>query len=595
MSVSSVNSDPSEEDLSTQKPSVYHYDLRLEIGVKNDSGTIPVVAIFYDLVRRLKEAADDGCPVAILTATDKPFHENEQMSRDDFQKQFQVDNTEGKVSKVLLGFKMHSMTKLTDLKRRLMHTYLIPHNLFLRTHAGGFQHGVKTYSYGFLKDDHPDHPDIGMLTQRFARLTNEAWKKLDKDEKNKWRKALPQTFSDHAGLVIPVLFTKERVAASYETKEKISTSALMVSTPLKYGRLLKSLLDVAIAAKKLNNLIPFALSRDNPEGYYFVVAHQARFIENHRNIPIMEVPADASLQPGKRGETLLGLLNGNSAIHRVVYDFNQNKYHVSTTAAKYREIHQWITKSLDDHQFPYGPKVRPMKYVNGSNGASPLSYSEIFKDTISMASDSYTTRTVKPPQTNAWKNRPPFAISYDLNDATFPVLSPTKTPTPATPSTTSETFEEDTIQSAISIAIKKLEDQHSAALKKLKQEMQSKIDEVSNQMKELGQQVATQTYQALVKEGSPLATKTDHAHLQHEMSMISTQLATLIGILKKDAINLPSALPDITPQSPPRHSKRSKPTTTPEKKPAFDQPLTQDYSVSSATSDLDEGMEGCEG
>ena len=329
----------------------------------------------------------------------------------------------------------------------------------------------------------------------------------------------------------------------------------MVSTPLKYGRLLKALLAIAIAARKLNHLIPFALSRDNPEGYYYIVAHQARFIDNHRNIPIMDVPVDTRLQPGNRGETLIGLLNGNPSIQRVVYDHIQNKYHVSTTTSKYREIHQWIEEILEEHQFPFGPKVRSMKYANGGNGGTQFSYSEIFKDTISIASTSYTNRTTTTTPTNAWKNRPPLAISYDLNDAVFPALSSNKPPVPTTPSTASETCDEDTIQSAISVAIKKLEDQHNVALKKLKQEMQSKIDEVSTQMKELGQQVATQTYQALVTEGSPLATKTDHAHLQHEMSQISTQkknrslfyptgvyLQPGPGVLKKARNSLPAGL-----------------------------------------------------
>ncbi len=184
--------------------------------------------------------------------------------------------------------------------------------------------------------------------------------------------------------------------------------------------------------------------------------------------------------------------------------------------------------------------------------------------------------------------RPPIAISYDLNEEAFPKLPTSKKTAPPTPSTTSECYDEDTIQSAISVAIKKLEDQHREELKKLKLEMQSKIDEVSNQMKELGQQVAVQTIQALVKEESPLVTKTDHVNLQNEMSLISTQLSTLINMLQH---HQPT---DITPQSPARTSKRSKPTTSPAKMLSYETPGTQLCSVSSATSRLEEEMEGCD-
>ena len=47
---------------------------------------------------------------------------------------------------------------------------------------------------------------------------------------------------------------------------------------------MKTLMDIAMADKKLNNLVPFALSRENSEGYYYLVAQQARFIENRVHI-----------------------------------------------------------------------------------------------------------------------------------------------------------------------------------------------------------------------------------------------------------------------------------------------------------------------
>jgi hypothetical protein len=46
--------------------------------------------------------------------------------------------------------------------------------------------------------------------------------------------------------------------------------------------------------------------------------------------------------------------------------------------------------------------------------------------------------------------------------------------------------------------------------------------------------------------------------------------------------------------SPPRTTKRNKPSTTPDKSSPVSDIITQDNLVSSATSDPDEGMEGCE-
>jgi hypothetical protein len=196
--------------------------------------------------------------------------------------------------------------------------------------------------------------------------------------------------------------------------------------------------------------------------------------------------------------------------------------------------------------------------------------------------------TIKSTRSNAWQKLPPLSISYVSTEAAFPPLSPTKNHMPATPSTTSETLDEETIQSAISVALKKLEDKHRQELDQLKLDMQQKIAKVEMQMKELGQQVAVQTYQALVKEESPLATKTELTQLKQEVTMVSTQLSTLISMLQHGTIITP-----IQASSPPRNQKRTKLNLTPEKS-FLDDILTQEKSVSSATSNLEEEMEGCE-
>jgi hypothetical protein len=481
------------------------------------------------------------------------------------------------------------MTTLSAIKQRILKTYLIPKNLFLREHVGGFNEGIKTYMYGFLKLDHPDHPDIAHMKNRFARHTSEAWKKLDKADRNKWKDELPNIFYAD-GIAVPVNFSKERIVAEIDGKPKIVTSAIVVSTPKKYGPLLRILLDSAILGKKLNNLVPFAFQREDPNGYYYLLANHARFMESHRNIPILNVPYDAPTQGGRKGETLEQVLNGNKDIHRVAFDPKQNRYHVSTHATKYREVHEWIKTILNDHQFPYSPFIRPMKY-----GGSQSTFSAVFADAVSVANESYDASTIKTSRSNAWKQRPPLDISYVPTAEAFPPL-PKKTPiSTATQSTTSETLDEDTIQSAISSAIKTLQEQHRLELEKLKEDMDHKIAAMETKMNSLGQQVATQTIQVLTNDESPLVTKKDHAQLQHEMSMITMQLSTLIKIVSGSN---QSSDPDLNfdPQanmSTPRTNKRVKPNRTPEKamSPEF---LTQINLTSSAAFDSSDESEGCE-
>jgi len=62
----------------------------------------------------MKKAADPNAIVVILTgATDKLFFEEKEMSSDDFKRAFQVDETRGKLAKVLLGFKLSELKNVS--------------------------------------------------------------------------------------------------------------------------------------------------------------------------------------------------------------------------------------------------------------------------------------------------------------------------------------------------------------------------------------------------------------------------------------------------------------------------------------------------
>ena len=595
MTLSSLATNLSEETIPSKKAPEYRYDVKLEVGEQAGGATIPIVAIFLDLVKRMKAVVGEGNSLVVYTATDKLFSETEEMTSENFQKAFKVDQIESKTPKVMMGFKLHTTTSLYDIKQSLMKTYLVPNKLFMREHVGGFHHGLKKYTFGFLKYDHPDHPDINSLTTRFAKHTTEAWKKMAaKQERNKWKDELPQAFYGD-GISIPTTFTKERIGAEAEGKTKILTYGLVVSTPKKYGPLLRTLLDSAIIAKKINNLIPFALQREEPAGYYHLLAEQERFMEQHRNIPILNIPMEAVNRKGLKGVTLDHVLNTNKDIHRVAFDSKNNRYHVSTRAAKYREVHNWISEILEEHQFPFGPTVRTMKYAGSRENA--VKYAAVFADAISTANESYDASTIKTTRSTAWKQSPPLDISYVPTAEAFPPLTQKPPSSPATQSTTSETIDESTIQSAISVAIRTIQEQHRSELAELKQEMQRKMESLENQMLELGKHVVQQTYQALVTDDSPLVTKADHLQLQHEMNTITAQLSILIQMVSTSTGLLPTSLESIPTNatSPPRTNKRLKQNRTPEKIPYSRDPLTQDdNSLPSTTSALDERFEECE-
>ena len=113
MSVSSSDKSLSDDDVPNLNPDEHKYDLRLEISVKEGSGTIKVASIFRALAQRMKAAAN-GKPLVILTATDQLYFDQKEMSAEEFQKAFKVDNTDGRVSKVILGFKLRTTASVRD-------------------------------------------------------------------------------------------------------------------------------------------------------------------------------------------------------------------------------------------------------------------------------------------------------------------------------------------------------------------------------------------------------------------------------------------------------------------------------------------------
>ena len=107
-------------------------------------------------------------------------------------------------------------------------TYIVPHNVFLREHASGFQNGIKNYMYGFFKKDHPDHPDISNLNMRiWKNYFSEARKKFKKTTRNKMER---HSTTAQAFYSYPNDFYKRESccsAAESKGKTKIITSTLV--------------------------------------------------------------------------------------------------------------------------------------------------------------------------------------------------------------------------------------------------------------------------------------------------------------------------------------------------------------------------------
>ena len=58
MTISTTVANPSEDTVPSFNPVEYRYDVKLEVGAKQGEGPVSIVAIFHDLVKRMREVVD---------------------------------------------------------------------------------------------------------------------------------------------------------------------------------------------------------------------------------------------------------------------------------------------------------------------------------------------------------------------------------------------------------------------------------------------------------------------------------------------------------------------------------------------------------
>ena len=236
---------------------------------------------------------------------------------------------------------------------------------------------------------------------------------------------------------------------------------------------------------------------------------------------------------------------------RFTHDHDRSSINISTTSAHYTDVIKWLSTTLAKSAFPFHPEVKRPKFGLNQKSTTPSTkYSTVFKSTISVTDQTYASTI----PSNAWKHRPPVAITYVINDPEFPPMPPPPTASPTSPdtkSTTSETYTETTFQQTIDHALRQLETTYSTKLSDLETKFQSDLQQqitslekrIDDQFVVLTQQLITTTYSALTTDTSPLLTKTDHLAFRNEINLHLNLLTNKLNAVLDRTIQ-PPASPD---------------------------------------------------
>ena len=169
----------------------------------------------------------------------------------------------------------------------------------MRLHSGGFNYGVNWSTLGFILEEHPIFTDLNTLRSTLMTKVATAWSNdsevFTADKKADIAHSIkPNPSTPFSPFDIPLLITKSIISARNEKGDAIKVNAVVVCIPQQVYHIGNFLMDhLSIVRQTVTHFIPNGFKREDPEGHYdFVVQHQI-WLDDHRNIPILNVESIA--------------------------------------------------------------------------------------------------------------------------------------------------------------------------------------------------------------------------------------------------------------------------------------------------------------
>ena len=224
------------------------------------------------------------------------------------------------------------------------------------------------------------------------------------------------------------------------------------------------------------NFVPAGLRREDPLLYYGLLRDQAKWLHQHRNVQVQNVPPNEAQELKRHFES-----QQHPGIHRIYTDFDRNRLHISTNATAFTEVQQWVKKEASRSPVNCKPVVPtgPAAQSDSSRGKSVYSKKFTTRTTNSDGSFDSTIKTAKP---NAWyKTRPvPLIIDFSADAELFPPM-PSKVAQPGdAPTATSKVSltDDTTIKTAIISATQEIEERYEKKLQDITNRFNAKISKL---------------------------------------------------------------------------------------------------------------------
>ena len=380
------------EDTMDINPGPKHdYDVKIEFVLKSPGEKVYAKAIMVKTMKAIQNTIRKGEFITFNDVIDAdPVHpELRGIAPEEVSNKFCFEVGGPDRSIAFFGFILQSNLSFQVLKKRTFDEFKKT-NTFMRLHSGGFAHGVNWSTLGFILEEHPIFTDVNTLRATLMNKVATAWsndseiftadKKADIAHTIKPNSNLPFTPFD-----IPLNIAISTVSTKNEQGAALKVNAVVVTIPQQFYHIGNFILDhLTIVRQSVTHYIPNGFKREDPEGHYDFVDQHRVWLDNHRNIPILNVASASQFTQEKNANqvSLKVLLLGVPGIERCNYDATNQRVNVSVNASNFSQVSKAITAMIEAAELPFKPMVKQNYNPTGSLGSIKTGTSK-YLDTIS--------------------------------------------------------------------------------------------------------------------------------------------------------------------------------------------------------------------
>jgi hypothetical protein len=542
----------------------------MEVAMAAEVDLVRLERILGDLLKLANSTS--GVTVEFLDADNHRFDLQTLPTGDEaFRQRFKMTTgATARGKKASLGFFLASSSSFHAIKSAIGFSWLQKHHVYLRIQRMPFKHGTDLHLMGYWIREHPHLANLDMVDK----IINDAWYRegLKTSETAAEFKTLFDSVTTaknsslpHGSLSIPISVEKGFIKVRAPGKNDFDVQVLQVYVPRSF-RDVATKLNVNYLSRSADrripgNLIPFALSKNEPKKFYHQLGLHAKFLHEHRNITIVSVPSGqyvktSILVDGEENPmTLQQLLQDHPSVDRIYVHHDQNKLNLTIQPDDFSETRDWLDEILPT--FPYSPRRYTSNVSDNDSGhrsGGGASYYSTFFPSDSDASYDpstiATSRPRRPPDTNAWSHGPPisnvFTPAHTAGD--FPPLARRSAPDPdfgpPTPSTQTPSIDATSISAMIRDAIAannaKLQDE-LAAVRARQAHLDQELINLQSSIQAQAGEIVKGTVEALYHADTPFSTKSDLSDLQNNIvDMIRTLMSQLPSGPPLDATDITS-------------------------------------------------------